>query len=107
MIKKIDTEMTYKRLSLPDDIAKKKIILCKEEAMFLGCEGESILSGIPMMWCRTSTCNLRCSWFDKEGDIVVNCDRRPVEKAVTNDTASLLISSTGTAGSEYCLPPIK
>jgi 7-carboxy-7-deazaguanine synthase len=62
------------KIQLPDSLASKKIILCEEEATFIAVEGESIHAGLPMLWCRTSNCNLRCGWFDKAGDIVVLCD---------------------------------
>lgn len=62
------------KIKLPEELANKKIILCQEEATFIAAEGESILAGIPMLWCRTSQCNLRCAWYDAPSDQVVLCD---------------------------------
>lgn len=55
-----------------------KIILCKEEPLFISPEGEGPWTGRLCAWMRVSFCNLRCAWITKSdgktGDEITLCD---------------------------------
>lgn len=58
---------------LPEDLANKKIILCKEEPTFVSPEGEGPWAGRLCAWARVSTCNLSCAWQNPDGSVTL-CD---------------------------------
>lgn len=61
------------KLSLPEQLATKKVILCKEEPMFTSPEGEGKWTGRLCAWIRVSTCNLACAWTNQDGTVTL-CD---------------------------------
>lgn len=48
------------KLELPENLASKKVILCREDPFFISPQGEGKYMGRLSAWIRTSTCNLRC-----------------------------------------------
>jgi len=60
-------------IQLPEEIKNKKVILCKEDPFFLSPQGEGIFMGRLSAWVRTSSCNLRCSWLNPNGEVTL-CD---------------------------------
>jgi len=79
------------KLSLPEDLANKKIILCKEEPFFVSPEGEGKWTGRLCAWMRTSTCNLSCAWTNSDGTVTL-CDtpytsHKPSKHVVTAQQA--------------------
>lgn len=61
------------KVPLPQDLAQKKIILCKEEPMFVSPEGEGPWTGRLCSWARISNCNLSCAWSNPDGTVTL-CD---------------------------------
>lgn len=61
------------KIPLPEDLANKKIILCKEEPTFVSPEGEGPWTGRLCAWARVSTCNLSCAWQNPDGSVTL-CD---------------------------------
>lgn len=61
------------KLALAEDLANKKIILCKEEPMFVSPEGEGPWTGRLCSWARISNCNLSCAWANADGTVTL-CD---------------------------------
>ena len=59
--------------NLPEDLANKKVILCKEDPFFVSPQGEGSRTGRLSTWIRTSTCNLKCSWVNPSGEVTL-CD---------------------------------
>lgn len=60
-------------MTLDQDLANKKIILCKEDPFFVSPQGEGSRTGRMSTWMRTSTCNLKCSWVNPDGQVTL-CD---------------------------------
>src|SRR5690606_10812636 len=61
------------KLALPENLATKKVILCKEDPFFISPQGEGKYMGRLSAWVRTSTCNLRCAWLNPNGEVTL-CD---------------------------------
>lgn len=61
------------KYTLPEDLANKKILLCKEEPFFLSPEGEGPFTGRLCSWMRVSSCNLSCAWLNLDGSVTL-CD---------------------------------
>jgi len=79
------------KVTLPEELASKKIILCKEEPFFISPEGEGLWTGRLCAWMRTSTCNLSCAWTNSDGTVTL-CDtpytsHKPTKYAVTMQEA--------------------
>lgn len=78
------------KIPLPEDLANKKIILCKEEPTFVSPEGEGPWAGRLCAWARVSTCNLSCAWQNPDGSVTL-CDtpytsHKPSRHIVTAQT---------------------
>lgn len=76
---------------LPEELASKKIILCKEEPFFISPEGEGKWTGRLCAWMRVSTCNLSCAWKNNDGTVTL-CDtpytsHKPSKHIVTAEEA--------------------
>lgn len=63
----------FTKVELPEDLAKKRVILCKEDPFFISPQGEGSFAGRLSTWVRSSTCSLKCAWDNGNGTVTL-CD---------------------------------